>query len=420
VLIPASQNTVEVSIVDTTSFMSGFPASTFVEPDVPGFETMSAGSYAFVIKHKHPGSRGKYDTLVFDLCVRKDWENLPKTFVQGIKAAGFGISVEKDVATILRENGQDLNEVGAIILSHWHFDHVGDPQTFPTTTDLIVGPGFKQHCMPAYPTDKESHLDERAWQDRELHEIDFAGAKGLQIGRFQAYDFYGDGSFYLLDSPGHAVGHMSALARTTADTTSFLLLGGDIAHHCGGFRPSPYVPLPEMVSPSPFSHMKTACPGKIFVAIHPKKSREEPFFDPVRSPEGWHLEAAEAKESIEKLIEADAYDKKFPVMAHDCSLAGVVDLYPKTANAWMGKGWKEQSRWGFLSSFAVTVEENAPSTSDSSQNGGAKGKESRKDSRASGMMLPWIVRARRWVEEDFVGKCERNHVDTRSRMKELP
>jgi glyoxylase-like metal-dependent hydrolase (beta-lactamase superfamily II) len=420
VLIPASQNTVEVSIVDTTSFMSGFPASTFVEPDVPGFETMSAGSYAFVIKHKHPGSRGKYDTLVFDLCVRKDWENLPKTFVQGIKAAGFGISVEKDVATILRENGQDLNEVGAIILSHWHFDHVGDPQTFPTTTDLIVGPGFKQHCMPAYPTDKESHLDERAWQDRELHEIDFAGAKGLQIGRFQAYDFYGDGSFYLLDSPGHAVGHMSALARTTADTTSFLLLGGDIAHHCGGFRPSPYVPLPEMVSPSPFSHMKTACPGKIFVAIHPKKSREEPFFDPVRSPEGWHLEAAEAKESIEKLIEADAYDKIFPVMAHDCSLAGVVDLYPKTANAWMGKGWKEQSRWGFLSSFAVTVEENAPSTSDSSQNGGAKGKESRKDSRASGMMLPWIVRARRWVEEDFVGKCERNHVDTRSRMKELP
>jgi glyoxylase-like metal-dependent hydrolase (beta-lactamase superfamily II) len=420
VLIPVSQNTVEVSIVDTTSFMSGFPASTFVEPDVPGFETMSAGSYAFVIKHKHPGSRGKYDTLVFDLCVRKDWENLPKTFVQGIKAAGFGISVEKDVATILRENGQDLNEVGAIILSHWHFDHVGDPQTFPTTTDLIVGPGFKQHCMPAYPTDKESHLDERAWQDRELHEIDFAGAKGLQIGRFQAYDFYGDGSFYLLDSPGHAVGHMSALARTTADTTSFLLLGGDIAHHCGGFRPSPYVPLPEMVSPSPFSHMKTACPGKIFVAIHPKKSREEPFFDPVRSPEGWHLEAAEAKESIEKLIEADAYDKIFPVMAHDCSLAGVVDLYPKTANAWMGKGWKEQSRWGFLSSFAVTVEENAPSTSDSSQNGGAKGKESRKDSRASGMMLPWIVRARRWVEEDFVGKCERNHVDTRSRMKELP
>ena len=380
VLIPASQNTVEVSIVDTTSYMSGFPASTFVEPDVPGFETMNAGSYAFVIKHA--GSDHKYNTLLFDLGVRKDLENLPKNFVEGIKAAGFGIRVEKDVATILRENGQDLNEVGAIIWSHWHFDHVGDPQTFPSTTDLIVGPGFKQNCMPAYPTGRDSHLDERAWQDRELHEIDFAAEKGLRIGRFQAYDFYGDGSFYLLNSPGHAIGHMSALARTTADPPSFLLLGGDIAHHCGEFRPSPYTPLPDMITPSPFSDMKSACPGKIFVAIHPKQSREEPFFDPVRGEEGWHHAAEEAKESIEKLIEADAYDNIFPIMAHDSSLVGVVDLHPKTANLWMEQGWKERSRWGFLSSFAATVEE-SPCTSDDSRKGGAAGKDSRTDSRAS-------------------------------------
>jgi glyoxylase-like metal-dependent hydrolase (beta-lactamase superfamily II) len=386
VLIRSSKSTVEISIVDTTSYMSGFPASTVVEPDVPGYDTMSGGSYAFVIKY--PGSGTKYDTLVFDLGVRKGWENLPKNFVQGIKAAGFGISVEKDVATILRENGQDLSQVGAIIWSHWHFDHVGDPHTFPTTTDLIVGPGFKQGCIPTYPTDKDSHLDERAWQDRELYEIDFEGDKGLKIGRFQAYDFYGDGSFYLLNSPGHEVGHMSALARTTADPPSFLLLGGEIARRCGEFRPSPDTPLPAMISPSPFSHMKTACPGKIFVAIHPKKSREEPFFDPVRSLEGWHLEADEAKESIDKIIEANAYDNIFPVMAHDCSLAGVVDLYPETANAWMEKGWKERSRWGFLSSFAATVEEEIPSVSDGSQQDGAKAKDGRKDSRASGMMLP--------------------------------
>jgi glyoxylase-like metal-dependent hydrolase (beta-lactamase superfamily II) len=365
--------------------MSGFPASTFVEPDVPGYDTMSGGSYAFVVKHASSGS--KYDTLVFDLGVRKDWENLPASFVEGIKAAGFGISVEKDVATILRENGQDLNEVGAIIWSHWHFDHVGDPQTFPTTTDLIIGPGFRQHCIPAYPTDKDSHLDERAWQDRELHEIDFTGEKSLRIGRFQAYDFYGDGSFYLLNSPGHAVGHMSAMARTTADPPSFLLLGGDIAHHCGEFRPSPYTPLPDMIPPSPFSGMKSACPGQIFVAIHPRRSREEPFFDPVRSEEGWHFAADEAKESIDRLIEANAYDNIFPVMAHDCSLAGVVDLYPKTANLWMEKGWKERSRWGFLSSFAATVEDSL-CTSDGTEKGGATGNDSRKDSRASGMMPP--------------------------------
>lgn len=26
----------------------------------------------------------------------------------------------------------------------------------------------------------------------------------------------------------------------------------------------------------------------------------------------------------------------------------VGDVYPKTANDWQAKGWKDQSRWGFL------------------------------------------------------------------------
>lgn len=331
--------------------MSGFPASSFVEPPVPGLDTMNVGAYAYLIRH--PSSNTKYSTTVFDLGVRKDWENSPEAFVAGIKASGGCISVDKDVATILRENGQDLGDVGAIIWSHWHFDHAGNPQTFPATTDLIVGPGFKANIMPGYPTDQVSHVDERAWLGRELHEIDFMAAAGpqrLQIGGFQAYDFYGDGSFYLLNSPGHAVGHMSALARTTADPPSFLLLGGDIAHHCGEFRPTPYTPLPDLISPTPLRHTLSACPGSIFLAIHRKKDRHEPFFDPVGG-DGWHHDAREAMDSIQKLMEADAYDNIFPVMAHDMSLGDVVDLYPKPANGWMAKGWKEKSRWRFLNSF---------------------------------------------------------------------
>ena len=39
---------------------------------------------------------------------------------------------------------------------------------------------------------------------RELKEISFDGS--TIIGAFQAYDYFGDGSFYLLDVPGHAVG----------------------------------------------------------------------------------------------------------------------------------------------------------------------------------------------------------------------
>lgn len=363
IVIPESRNTVEAFIIDTTSFMSGFPAWTFVQPHVPGFDTMNVHSYGFLVKH--PGSGSKYDTMLFDLGVRKDWESSPETFVAMIKENGYGISVEEDVATILRKHGQSLEEIGAIIWSHWHFDHVGDPQTFPSTTDLIVGPGFKSEFMPGYPSKQDSLVDENAWRGRELHEIEFgpaAGSKALQIGDFKAYDFYGDGSFYLLDSPGHALGHMSALARTTVDPPSFLLLGGDIAHHCGEFRPNAYTHLPEMISPNPLTHSLSACPGKVFLAIHPKKSRVEPFFDPSPDDGAWHHVAEVAKDSIKKLIELDAQDNIFPVMAHDGSLHDVVDFYPKGANAWMAKGWKEQSRWGFLSSFAASNGEESDST----------------------------------------------------------
>lgn len=50
------------------------------------------------------------------------------------------------------------------LTSHWHWDHTGDPSLFPTTTDLIVGPGFKDKFVPGYPTKPESGVDESAWQ----------------------------------------------------------------------------------------------------------------------------------------------------------------------------------------------------------------------------------------------------------------
>ena len=33
------------------------------------------------------------------------------------------------------------------MISHAHWDHTGDMSTFGTETDLIVGPGFKDHFL---------------------------------------------------------------------------------------------------------------------------------------------------------------------------------------------------------------------------------------------------------------------------------
>lgn len=88
-----------------------------------------------------------------------------------------------------------------------------------------------------------------------MREVSFR-EKDLRIGGFDALDYFGDGSFYLLDSPGHTIGHINALARVTTgevdgEEDTFVLMGGDTCHFTGQLRPTAHRPLPEKISPSP-------------------------------------------------------------------------------------------------------------------------------------------------------------------------
>jgi hypothetical protein len=42
--------------------------------------------------------------------------------------------------------------------SHYHFDHIGNMSTFPASTKIVVGPGFKDNLLPGYPADPKSVL----------------------------------------------------------------------------------------------------------------------------------------------------------------------------------------------------------------------------------------------------------------------
>lgn len=211
-----------------------------------------------------------------------------------------------------------------------------------------MGPGFKGAFVPGYPTNEDSPVDEKAWEGRTLREIDFeTEGKGLKLGQYNAVDFYGDGSFYLLDTPGHAVGHMCGLARTSADPPEFIFMGGDIAHHGSEFRPTQYLPLPETIPA--FTKNAPMCPGAMFEALHRNKSSTEPFVVP--TTQGVHADGAEATRSIEKLYEFDANESVFVNIAHDMSIYDIVDYFPKTANGWSQKGWKQEGRWRFLKDF---------------------------------------------------------------------
>lgn len=213
---------------------------------------------------------------------------------------------------------------------------------------MIVGPGFKNAFVPGYPTNPEAPIQESDYEGRELREVAFDGK--AKIGNFGAFDYFGDGSFYLLDAPGHAVGHMCGLARVKVDGEGgdhFILMGGDACHHGGEFKPSKYLPLPDSITPNPFKNSsENACPGAIFESLLRGGDATKPIF--TISAKGIHHDVEVCKQSVEKVMEADGNGNVFTVIAHDGSLLNLVDFFPKHANGFKEKSWVENGRWAFL------------------------------------------------------------------------
>lgn len=242
-----------------------------------------------------------------------------------------------------------------LIQSHSHFDHLGDVNTFPPTTELVVGPGFKDVAGPGYPAKEDAPVTQEDLSGRDVREITFT-PQSPKAGDFPAHDFFGDGSFYLLDTPGHCIGHIAGLARTSKagqgslDADTFILMGGDLTHHGGEIRPSKYLPLPDEL-PSEVLGGKSLS-GAAFRELNVQRGRmaDQTFVDPVL-----FVDEKLSDQTIERAQVADADPNVWYVMAHDTALFEGIDLFPEKANDWRAKGWKEKTMWKFLEDFIPAV-----------------------------------------------------------------
>ena len=293
--------------------------------------------------------------VIFDLGVRSDWENNAPKVVTLIKATTV-VTKGTDVASVLDSDDSGLNirsaDIQAVIWSHNHFDHIGDTSRFPPSTDLVVGPGVAAASWPGWPRSTDSIVLDSDAEGREIREISFEESY-LKIGSFTAFDFFGDGSFYLLDAPGHAVGHMCALARTTTNDgePSFVFMGADACHHPGVLRPSDYLPLPSKETLQSVLTTTKISPRQRPSALLESHAMtpHKPFFTIARGPIFPNHEAAML--TVRKIQELDAAESVFVLMAHDLSIRDKIPVFPETINGWRTKGLKTETRWLFCSDF---------------------------------------------------------------------
>lgn len=360
--IPVASATVDVRVINTTSYQKT-KTENLLNPPVAGHDTLCFPSYAFLITNHNQGAN-----ILFDLGMRKDWRTAcPPALTPYISdngsSAPLQVCIEKDIVDILDtdqgQTGITSHDIDAVIWSHHHFDHRGDMTRFPAQTKLIVGPGLMNEYL-------NSEIHESELKGREVIELTKTEFS-REIGGYPAHDAFGDGSFYIMSCPGHTVGHLCALARTTSSPTStFALLGGDCAYHCGEFRPSPYIPLPQQIPfksttwafgkevkaapPVLKSRKLLMCAGDLVRdAVHPHRSAIEPFYDTPHEPVVRNH--ADACDSIAKMEVFDAHDDVLVCISHDPALMSVLPFYPYTLNDWHRKGYKQKLHWEFLHDF---------------------------------------------------------------------
>jgi L-ascorbate metabolism protein UlaG (beta-lactamase superfamily) len=102
----------------------------------------------------------------------------------------------------------------AVYLSHYHWDHSGDPLTVPADVPIYVGPG----TLEALKTGFDEYVgDQSAECVARLSEMP-EGEVTVEGFPNRGHDVFGDGSFVVLPAPGVSTPHALADDSTARDT----------------------------------------------------------------------------------------------------------------------------------------------------------------------------------------------------------
>jgi glyoxylase-like metal-dependent hydrolase (beta-lactamase superfamily II) len=240
-LPPASPNQVYVKVAALNGGFVTLPERAFVtNADLEKVSTVP--SMCFLIEH-HPPDATKSERIIFDLGIKRDLTKYIPATRKHITERQPVYSTPDARSSLLTGGLDPAKDIDYVILSHVHWDHIGTPSDYPNS-QFIVGSGtlyILEHGAPHYPRDRiiekgvlpvnrTTELPPTAGSDRKhMAATQQSKHQWQSISALpNAVDYFGDGSMWIIDSPGHIHGHLNALLHVGPD--KWVYLGGDCCH----------------------------------------------------------------------------------------------------------------------------------------------------------------------------------------------
>jgi glyoxylase-like metal-dependent hydrolase (beta-lactamase superfamily II) len=188
-------------------------------------ESMEVPYVAYLVEHPGAG-RVLVDTGFHPSVAVDPKQNLGRVGARIFKPE---MEVSDAVPAQLRARGIEPSEIKTVVMTHLHGDHASAISEFPGATFLISQQEWDEATTvprPALHGYVRRHFDHAF----DFRTIDFGGEGIDSFATFgRGVDVFGDGSVRLVFTPGHTLGHMSAILRLKGREA---LLAADAIYTC--------------------------------------------------------------------------------------------------------------------------------------------------------------------------------------------